>query len=264
MAPVIDMVRHAEAYGQEERNILVVDKGLSDKGSNEAYELSKRYPYTKQISHIVCAPDSSCVNTADKAFNRAMGEKGAIILPELRTIGWQPTSDRISWESFKQECQGVWLNLRRLPTTARDISLDDAPDEELVEKRAREARAFIRQLACQAPVDAHIVVIADGLVLHYLTGDFAGLSETAFTSYENAHFRSFEFKNLDGDDLDATLEETKQSHENSQLPLYTSLSEVEQARLKSFATRRIKKQKESFRKIIEGGRPSVQTQDWSR
>lgn len=120
-----------------------------------------------------------------------------------------------------------------------------APDQVLVEERARKARVFLRELAQEGPDDAHIVVITHGRFAHFLTEDYSGLHFQRYTTYGHATMRSFEFVNLLGNDPNAKMVETADSSIKSRLPRFVDLDDEERSRLKLCAVMGVELQKPS-------------------
>ncbi|KAI1260250.1 histidine phosphatase superfamily [Xylariaceae sp. FL1019] len=259
MAPIIDVIRHAEAtHNVTGGSVWERDPELTTDGEAQAGQLGRSYPYTSLIYHVVCSPMRRAVKTALIAFEDHVSGTPAILLPELQETGVHPSDHGQSRQAL--------LKLFRPQVDVNE--LDDKwnykgqgskyePDVPLVEARAREARVFLRRLARKAPDDAHIVVVSHGGFLHFLTNDFAGLSEEYFTSYRNTGMRSFEFADLHGDDVEAKLVETRESCLKSGLGFYALLSEEEKAELKSYAVRRVLAQKGEFDRMTAPDRPPM-------
>ncbi|KAI0148630.1 histidine phosphatase superfamily [Xylariaceae sp. FL1272] len=260
MAPIIDVIRHAEATHNVSGNKWERDPKLTRDGEAQAEALRDFYPYKRLIHHVVSSPMRRAVKTALIAFENHMSGRPAILLPELQETGVHPSdvghSQDVLLDMFRPYVDADMLDKK---WNDKGQGSKYEPDVPLVEERAREARVFLRELARKAPDDAHIVVVSHGGFLHFLTEDFAGLSDEYFTSYGNADMRSFEFANLHGDDLDAKLVETRDSCLKSKLVVYASLSGEEQARLKTYAVARVKAQKRQFDRMTAPYRPPCET-----
>jgi broad specificity phosphatase PhoE len=85
-----------------------------------------------------------------------------------------------------------------------------SPASSAIERRAREARLWLRNLASQSEGDAEIVVVTHGGYLHYFTEDWEGAERGTGTGWENTEWRSYEFVEGSGD---ASLRETRESRE---------------------------------------------------
>jgi broad specificity phosphatase PhoE len=85
-----------------------------------------------------------------------------------------------------------------------------SPASSAIERRAREARLWLRNLASQSEGDAEIVVVTHGGYLHYFTEDWEGAERGTGTGWENTEWRSYEFVEGSGE---ASLRETRESRE---------------------------------------------------
>ena len=105
-----------------------------------------------------------------------------------------------------------------------------------IEKRAREARVFLRELGTEAAEttgeDQHIVVVTHGGYLHYFTEDWDGNEKFTGTGWANTEFRSYEF-DTEAEET-ASLVETKESRSRRQGTEHP-LSKTEQMELKHTA-----------------------------
>jgi len=88
-----------------------------------------------------------------------------------------------------------------------------SPASSAIERRAREARLWLRELASKSQEekggDVEIVVVTHGGYLHYFTEDWEGAERGTGTGWENTEWRSYVF--VEGED--ASLEETTESRE---------------------------------------------------
>ncbi|CAJ2511152.1 Uu.00g067770.m01.CDS01 [Anthostomella pinea] len=246
MAPIIDIIRHAESWEDKHPGTCSMrGPSLTDAGEQQCYKLRRSYPHANKVTHLISSPMWRCVRTAVNAFEKVLnnGHK-AILLGELQETGWHDCDTGSPVKALQNEF-----------TCRVDVSGLDKhwwwkvqgsqwePDVALVEERARQARWEIRRLVCMAGDDARIVVITYGRFVHFLTQDFSGLLLDRFTTYPNLGMRSFECVDLHGTHGDAELVETKESNESSDLPPWASLSEEEKQRLRSYAVERVELQK---------------------
>ncbi|KAI0457202.1 histidine phosphatase superfamily [Xylaria acuta] len=220
MAPVIDVIRHAESTHNTTGNSYVRDPNLTTEGESQAFRFGRSYAFMGRISHVVSSPMRRAIRTSLIAFEDVLLEgKKVILLPELQETGVRPSDTGQPPEvleiAFKPQ---VDISLLDRDWCYKGQGSKYMPDLALVEARAREARVFLRELAQSGPDDAHIVVVSHGGFLHFLTEDFSGLSERRFTSYGNMSIRSFRFVDLYGNDPDAKMVQTEESCRRSRFP----------------------------------------------
>ncbi|KAI0423835.1 histidine phosphatase superfamily [Xylaria sp. FL1042] len=261
MAPVVDVIRHAESTHNTTGNVYERDPNLTSNGEWQAYLLGKSYPFMDKISHVISSPMRRTIRTGIIAFeNVLLRGKKVILLPELQETGIQPSDTGQPAEELEAVFRPqIDTSLLDRKWWLKRQGSKYVPDVALVEARAREARVFLRELAQEGPDDAHIVVISHGGFLHFLTDNYSGLTENCFTTYGNTAVRSFQFANLSGTDPDAKLVETDESVQRSRLPRFTELSDEEKELRKSFAVRRVEAQKRDFENATRCLRPLFQT-----
>ncbi|GAP85632.1 putative phosphoglycerate mutase family protein [Rosellinia necatrix] len=272
--PVIDVIRAAQATHEVTGNAYERDPDLTASGEAQAARLGRAYREgvgMRRVSHVVSSPLRRAARTALIAFEEVLlGGKAVVLLPELQGTGVLPNDTGHSPAALRAAFRPqVDTSLLDPDWHYKGQGSKYVPDAGLVEARAREARVFLRGLARAAPEDARIVVVGHGAFLHFLTGDFAGLSgddnaadAAAATAYGNAAMRSFRFVDLSGTadaDADATMVETEESCRRSGLPRYVGLGGAERERLRSYAVARVQRQKRDFDKMTRCNRPQVQT-----
>ncbi|KAI0596107.1 phosphoglycerate mutase-like protein [Biscogniauxia sp. FL1348] len=249
MAPIIDIVRHAEAWHNICRTTMQ-DPGLTEEGEAQSYQLRDTYPFMDKVSHVVSSPARRAVATALIAFDPAVTNgKKVILLPDLQETGVKP-SDTGSAPKRLEALFKPHVDLSHLSERwyRRDPDSDYYPDVGKVEARARRARLFLRRLARAAPDDAHIAVVTHGGFAHFLADDYEALGPGAFTDYDNAELKSYRFADLaaDDDDDDAPLVRVKWSADGKPLPDPAPLDPQQKAARKSFATDRVTLQTQKY------------------
>ncbi|KAI0555819.1 phosphoglycerate mutase-like protein [Xylaria curta] len=257
MAPVIDVIRHAQSTHNTTLNNYLRDPDLTTEGKSQAFRFGHSYGFMGRVSHVVSSPMRRAIRTSLIAFEDVLLEgKKVILLPELQETGVRPSDmgqPPAALEiAFRPQ---VDIGLLELDWYRKGQGSKYIPDIALVEARAREARVFLRELAQSGPEDAHIIVVSHGGFLHFLTEDFSGLSEQYFTAYGNMTMRSFEFVDLYGDDTDAKMVQTEESCQRTRFPRFVDMSEVDKERLKSYAVDRVNWQKEEFDSITQRNQP---------
>jgi broad specificity phosphatase PhoE len=106
------------------------------------------------------------------------------------------------------------------------------PASSAIERRAKEARVWLRDLAAKEEGrDVDIVVVTHGGYLHYMTEDWEGMDDGLImgTGWENTEWRSYEF--VEGSE-GASLKETGESRERRR-GKEIGLTEDEQRELKA-------------------------------
>ncbi len=92
MAPVIDVVRHAESTHNTTGNVFERDPNLTSHGESQAFRLKISYAFGGKISHVVSSPMRRTIRTALIAFEDVLLQgKKVILLPELQETGTQPS-----------------------------------------------------------------------------------------------------------------------------------------------------------------------------
>lgn len=93
MAPIIDVIRHAEATHNTTGNVNVQDPDLTPKGEAQASRLGRSYAFKQRISHIVSSPMQRTIRTALIAFEEVLSSEGkkVVLLPELQETGVRPS-----------------------------------------------------------------------------------------------------------------------------------------------------------------------------
>ena len=85
MGPIIDIIRHTEAWHNVSRDSYIRDPGLTPNGEAQSYQLRDEYPFMSKVSHVVCSPLRRAVATALIAFDPVVSNgKKAILLPDLQ------------------------------------------------------------------------------------------------------------------------------------------------------------------------------------
>ena len=91
MAPIIDIIRHAEAAHNIQGSHLS-DPGLTAEGRQQASRLAAAYPYGNQVARIVASPMRRTIETACRAFRRPIARGARItLLPELQEVNSSPS-----------------------------------------------------------------------------------------------------------------------------------------------------------------------------
>ncbi|KAI4869022.1 phosphoglycerate mutase-like protein [Hypoxylon rubiginosum] len=215
MAPTIDIIRHAEAY----HNLFgphVRDPGITPIGGEQGCaSLRKKYPHADDVIFIISSPMRRCIETALRGIAPLLDEGQGIVslLPDLQEVNASPSGTG-SPLSKLVDTYGENLEKETVPEDwyVKGPDTKNAPDPDKVEVRAWRARQSIRRatrIAARHHPDAHVVVVTHGEFAHWLTQDFAGITNNRNSAWWPAEFRSYRFADLQytGDDDDATLVE---------------------------------------------------------
>ncbi|KAF7535014.1 hypothetical protein G7054_g5742 [Neopestalotiopsis clavispora] len=107
-----------------------------------------------------------------------------------------------------------------------------APTATKLERRARDVRLWIQDIAKQGGEDAHIVLVSHGGILHFITQEWDDIKPGRGTGWENTECREYEFVDSSLRDPKAKLREVDSSwrrRRGSTIPLTTA--EQEQLRV---------------------------------
>ncbi|KAI0181895.1 phosphoglycerate mutase-like protein [Hypoxylon sp. FL1284] len=210
MPPTIDVIRSAEAY-HDMFGPHVRDPGITPiGGEQQCAALRRAYPYTssdgsdsdgdgERLVMMLSSPLRRCVDTALRGIAPLLPESHRVValVPDLQDVSAGPSG---TGSPLSALVATYGDNVEHM-TVDEDWHLkgpgtDGAPHPSNIERRARRARKSIRSAARQAARfddDAHIVVITHGEFAHWLTGDFAGVTNTRRTAWHPAELRSYRF-----------------------------------------------------------------------
>ena len=149
------------------------DPSLTPKGEEQCRTLAKTFPYHKSIGAIVASPLRRTIYTALYAF-KPLIEKGmpVIALPEICETADVPCDTGTDIEVLREEMKDKPVDLSRVKEGWNAKTGKWAPTVDALEKRAREARQWLR-----ARPEDEIVVVTHGGLLHYLTQDWSDFVE---------------------------------------------------------------------------------------
>ncbi|ESZ92429.1 hypothetical protein SBOR_7188 [Sclerotinia borealis F-4128] len=221
MTITLHFVRHAQGYHNLcTENHAIPDPLLTETGKTQCLTLSQSFPHPEIITHIVASPLRRTLYTALYSFPEAISRGIKVIaLPELQETSPLPCDTGSEPAALAEEFEGsVDLGLVTPGWNSKKGRWDsNAP---AIEKRARNARVWLRQLGIQAEKegvqDVQIVVVTHGGFLHYFTDDWEDSTLFVGTGWSNTEFRSFHFTNTDHSDhsdANASVQETKESRE---------------------------------------------------
>lgn len=172
MAPTIHCVRHAQGY----HNISIANENLrdpllTDQGKQQCEELRKRFPYSADIELVVASPLRRTIYTALYAFRDVLAAKKLriIALPELQETSSQPCDTGSSVEDLAREFAAAPVDLSLVKDGWNSKTGRWAPDADVIEKRALNARRWL-----MSRDEKNIVVVSHGGFLHYFTEDWTG------------------------------------------------------------------------------------------
>ncbi|KAI1780548.1 phosphoglycerate mutase-like protein [Hypoxylon cercidicola] len=241
MAPTIDIIRHAESY----HNLFgpqVRDPGITPiGGEQQCAELRRKYPHGSDVFFVIASPMRRCIETALRGIAPLLpaDERIVSLLPELQEVNASPSGTG----SPKSKLLDTFGDLLEYGRGQEDELREDwyvkgpgtrwEPDPKKVEVRARLARQKIRRatrIAMTHNPDTHTVVVTHGEFAHWLTQDFAGVTNRRNSAWWNCEFRSYRFANLEDDDDDAALVEIDTPDSRERRENYLPLADTEERR----------------------------------
>ncbi|KAH9908451.1 phosphoglycerate mutase [Xylariomycetidae sp. FL2044] len=236
MAPIIHLVRHAEAFHNlSGDNEELPDPDLTPLGQVQCRELQERFPHHNRITHLVASPLRRTIHTCLLSFKPAVSSGEAIILlPDVQEVLLKPCD--IGSDSTKLRAEfGDKLDYSLLTDGWNDKSPSSVyePTPDKLDTRSRNARLWLRyQAKSFSSSDAQIVLVTHGGILHFLTQDWDGMDLGRGTGWKNAEFRSYEFRDPTFEDPEAALQETDSSWRQRRGSA-VRLTETEQAQLRA-------------------------------
>ncbi|KAE9380742.1 phosphoglycerate mutase-like protein [Stipitochalara longipes BDJ] len=214
---ILHLVRHAQGYHNLSiANHSLPDPDLTPLGVQQCATLASTFPFHARITHLVASPLRRTIYTCLLSFPSSVSSgKKVIALPELQENSDLPCDtgsapSKLQAEFSKGQFAGA-VDLEHVKEGWNIKTGRWSPASSAIERRARDARLWLRDLAEQAGgEDVEIVVVTHGGHLHYFTEDWEGSERGTGTGWENTEWRSYEF--VDGS-ADASLRETRESRE---------------------------------------------------
>lgn len=179
MAPkvTIYLVRHAQGYHNlNTANHALPDPDLTPLGEQQCRDLRANFPYHSKITHLVASPLRRTLYTCLLSFADEVEKKGIKVvaqplLQETSDLPCDTGSDPAKLEKEFGEKGQVDLSLVEEGWNNKKGKW--APEAEAVEKRAREARLWLRDVTMKAEGDeVHVAIVTHGGLLHYFTEDW--------------------------------------------------------------------------------------------
>ncbi|TGO62405.1 hypothetical protein BOTNAR_0114g00030 [Botryotinia narcissicola] len=218
MTITLHFVRHAQGFHNLcTANHTLPDPLLTDLGKAQCTTLSQTFPSPEKITHIVASPLRRTLYTALYSFPSAIARGIKVIaLPEIQETSTFPCDTGSAPAALAEEFAGS-VDLGLVHEGWNSKSGRWASNAPAIEKRAREARVWLRELGLRAEKegmeDVNIVVVTHGGFLHYFTDDWEDSSLFVGTGWTNTEFRSYHFRAADSSDPNAAVQETKESRE---------------------------------------------------
>lgn len=149
----------------------MLDPLLTPHGEEQCRQLSRSFPYNDSISLIVVSPLRRTIHTALLSLNSPINDRKVpvIALPELQEIGDLACDTGSDLDMLSKEMAGKPVDLSLVEKGWEIKEGRWAPTGGAIEKRAREARQWLR-----ARSEKEIALVAHGGLLHYLTEDWSG------------------------------------------------------------------------------------------
>jgi len=172
---IIHVFRHAEAYHNAQKNVLIPDPHLTAKGNKQAERIPDTYPFFNRPTLILVSPTKRCIQTAMLACDPVLNNRASehfdqlprmIALPHLQEVSEHPCDTGSPLSRIKGE-YGNWVEFPEDLFTSEEWYVkkgtDFAADDKLVAKRAEFVRSFI--LDCP---DREIIVVTHGAFSDFL------------------------------------------------------------------------------------------------
>lgn len=149
----------------------MLDPLLTPHGEEQCRQLSRSFPYNESISLIVVSPLRRTIHTALLSLYSPITDRKVpiIALPELQEIGDLACDTGSDLDVLSKEMADTPVDLSLVEKGWQIKEGRWAPTGGAIEKRAREARQWLR-----ARPEKEIALVAHGGLLHYLTEDWSG------------------------------------------------------------------------------------------
>lgn len=144
------------------------DPNLTPFGEEQCHDLARNFPHHASIGAIVASPLRRTLYTALYGFESFI-QKGlpVIALPEVCETADVPCDTGSDLSVLKEEMKGKPVDLSRVEEGWNAKTGKWAPTADAIEKRAREARQWLK-----ARPEEAVVVVTHGGFLHYFTEDW--------------------------------------------------------------------------------------------
>ncbi|KAK1832462.1 histidine phosphatase superfamily [Podospora conica] len=235
MPTTVHIVRHAQGvHNLSNANQLLPDPELTPLGEQQCARLRESFDRHDKITHLLSSPMRRTLQTTLLSFSPALDPPSTLkvhAVPLLQEISTLPCDVGSKPEVLAQQFPTVDFSLCAEDWMDKAPAGPNAPEYAALERRARSAREFIRDLGrgYEGEGEAEIVVVTHGGFAHFLTGDFEGSGDGGGTGWGNAEGRTFVFE--EGGEDGARLRETEESWEGRRGGL-KRLGETEQRELR--------------------------------
>ena len=214
---ILTLVRHAQGYHNlNHANEQLPDPDLTPLGESQCRALSTAFPSPEKITHLVASPLRRTLYTCLLSFPDAVS-RGLTVLavPELQETSRQPCDTGSELSRLQAEFgKGPFADTVDLSHVHEGWNSKTgrwSPAKAATEARARDARLILRGIAQESDEDKEIIVVTHGAFLHYFTENWEGFDPARGTAWLNTEFRSYEFVDRAGQDLNAQVIETEES-----------------------------------------------------
>ena len=145
------------------------DPDLTAFGEEQCRQLAQNFPYHESIDLLVASPLRRTIYTTLLGFKPEV-DRGlkVIALPEVQETADVPCDTGTDIDVLKEEMKDKPVDLSRVKEGWNDKSGRWAPTASALEKRAREARQWLK-----ARPEKEIALVTHGGLLHYLTEDWS-------------------------------------------------------------------------------------------
>jgi broad specificity phosphatase PhoE len=184
----LHLIRHAQGYHNLcLENHQLPDPLLTPLGEQESVALSKKIKELDlSIDCIVASPSRRALYTALLTFRDVLISRPnlrIIALPELQETAALPCDVGLPLQELQQEFKGRPVDFSLLDQDWNNkLSGPFAPRVDLIQARAQKARKFL-----QSRPEHEVAVVTHGVLLHFLTEDWAGCLAGCGTSNSPLH-----------------------------------------------------------------------------
>lgn len=175
MTPQVSLVRHAQGlHNLCEANNSLRDPALTPLGKEQCELLHRRFSGHETITHLLASPLRRTLETCILSFSTAVRAGIKITaLPDAQEISGLMCD--IGTERSQLEAEfGEKVDFSLVLDNWNDKSELSrfAPTATKLERRARDVRLWIQDIAKQEGEDAHIVLVSHGGILHFITQEW--------------------------------------------------------------------------------------------
>ena len=171
MPPTVHFVRHAQGlHNTAAKYYSTLDPKLTDVGLQQCRHLRETFAYPDKVQLVVASPLTRTLDTALNAFEPVIERlnKPVIAIPELQETGSTACDTGSDLKKLKRAYADKPVDLDLLDSNWNSKRGKWGMADRKIEERARVARNWLK-----ARPEEHIVAVAHGGLLHYITMDWS-------------------------------------------------------------------------------------------